>query len=71
MTLNPPVLPPGTIKKLPITDSHRILSILTALTYAIPINATGDGFMGTENVRLFVGSAWVFLPIIMRIDLEN
>jgi hypothetical protein len=64
-TLSSQVLAPSSVEALTIADRHSE-TILPALTYMVPVIATGGGFTGTTSVRLFVGGARVYLPIVLR-----
>lgn len=67
--LSSQALAPSTVETLTIIDSHSGLPTLPALTYTVPITATGCGFTGATSVRLFVGGARLYLPVILRSDL--
>jgi hypothetical protein len=51
---------------LTVSDSHIEPEILPALAFTIPITAAGGDFEETTSVRLFVGGARVYHPIILR-----
>ncbi|MDH4207413.1 MAG: right-handed parallel beta-helix repeat-containing protein, partial [Anaerolineae bacterium] len=67
--LSSPTVTADEVVTLDVTDSHVETEILPALAYTLPITATGAGFTETTSVRLFVGGARVYLPIILRSDL--
>ena len=60
-----PILAPSTTETLTVADGH-FGTIIPALTYTLPFSATGGGFTETTSVRLFVGGARIYLPIILR-----
>lgn len=64
--LSSPILTADEVVTLTVTDSHIGPMILPALAYTVPITATGGGFAETTIVRLFVGGARVYLPIILK-----
>jgi hypothetical protein len=58
------VNPPGQ-SRLTITDTHAG-PLLPGVWYTIPITATGSGVTQTASVRLLVGGARVYLPVVLR-----
>jgi len=63
--LNPTALTPPGQATLTITDSHGPL-LLPGLWYTIPITATGGGVTQSTSVKLLVGGARVYLPVVLR-----
>ncbi|MCX7669533.1 MAG: hypothetical protein N2439_05615, partial [Anaerolineae bacterium] len=63
--LNPPAVNPPGQSRLTITDTHAG-PLLPGVWYTIPITATGGGVTQTASVRLLVGGAWVYLPLVLR-----
>lgn len=68
-SLNSSPLTADEVVTFTIADRHVELEILPALAYTVPINAAGGGFTENWSVRLLVGGIWVYLLIILRIDL--
>ncbi len=63
--LNPDaVIPPGQ-SRLTITDTH-LAPLVPGVWYTVPITATGGGVTQTTSVRLLVGGARIYLPLVLR-----
>jgi hypothetical protein len=58
------VAPPGQAT-LMVTDTHSG-TLLPGLGYLVPITATGDGVTQTASVRLLVGGARLYLPLVLK-----
>lgn len=65
-TLDSTSLVPGGIVTLTLADRHAGTTFLPGLWYAVPITGVGGGFTQTTNVRLLVGGARVYLPVMYR-----
>jgi parallel beta-helix repeat protein len=63
--LNPTAVSPPGQARLTITDTHAG-PLLPGVWYTIPITGSGGGVTQTTNVRLLVGGARVYLPIVLR-----
>ncbi|HDQ70520.1 MAG TPA: hypothetical protein ENN19_00285 [Chloroflexi bacterium] len=66
--LSAPAIVPGEALTLTLNDTHTGTSLLPGLVYTIPITGTGNGYGQHANVRLLVGGARVYLPLIVRGD---
>lgn len=64
--LDSAVLAPGTVVTLTIADSHVGPPLVPALAYTVPVTARGPGLTETASLRVFVGGAIVYLPVILR-----
>ncbi len=65
LVLSPTVLAAGEVATLVITDTHTG-PLLPGVWYTIPIAAAGGGFTQEASVRLLVGGARVYLPLMFR-----
>jgi hypothetical protein len=59
------VVPPGQAF-LTLTDTHTGPVLLPGLWYNIPVTGTGGTVTETTTVRLLVGGARLYLPVVMR-----
>ena len=66
VTLNSMSLVPGGNVTHTVTDGHAGTTLLPGLWYTIPITGVSGGFAQTAGVRLLVGSARIYLPVICR-----
>jgi len=65
VTLAPTVLAAGETATLTVTDTHTGTFEL-GLGYMITVTGAGGGFTQTANVRLLVGGARLYLPLVTR-----
>lgn len=63
--LSPAVVNPPGQSRLTITDTHAG-PLIPGVWYTIPITATGSGITQTASVRLLVGGARIYLPMIRK-----
>jgi hypothetical protein len=66
VSLSSPVLVAGEVVTLTVSDGHIEPVILPAVAYTVPVTATSGGYAATTSVRLSVGGAWVYLPLILK-----
>jgi hypothetical protein len=65
LDLAPTVLIPPSQATLTLTDTHSG-TLLSGLSYAVPITATGGGVTQTVSAGLLVGGECLYLPVISR-----
>lgn len=58
--------PPAGEFTLVVTDTHPTGPLLPGQWYTLPLTATGGGFTRTVNVRLLVGGAKIYLPLVLK-----
>ena len=66
LTLAPASILPPAIAVLAITSTHSGSNIMPGLWYSIPIIVSGGDFSQTTSVRLLVGGARIYLPLILQ-----
>ena len=64
--LKPTALTPPGQATLTITDSHPGPALVPGLWYTVPITTTGGGITQSTRVKLLVGGARVYLPVVLR-----
>ena len=68
-TIGPTMLAAGETATLTVTDTHTG-TLEIGLGYAITVTGAGGGFMQTTGVRLLVGGARLYLPLVTRSSLR-
>jgi hypothetical protein len=66
LSLSSGSLSPSGQVSLTVTDTHSAGSLLSGITYNIPVKATGSGITQTTTVRLIVGGKQTYLPLILK-----
>lgn len=67
-TLDSTLLAPDTVVILTVTDTHTGTTLIPGLWYTVSVTGTGSGFTQATGVRLLVGGARAYLPLVMRND---
>jgi len=65
-SLSPDVIAASECATLTLTDLHAGTSLLPGVWYAVPVTGTGGGFAQAATVKLMVGGAPVYLPLVLR-----
>ncbi|MFQ5611468.1 MAG: right-handed parallel beta-helix repeat-containing protein [Anaerolineae bacterium] len=66
LSLSSSLLAPGQVVTLTVTDGHAEPLPALGLWYTIPLTGDGGGFNRPAEVRLLVGGARAYLPLISR-----